>query len=745
MNKWPCLLLTTLGLAVEGIDMAEAALKAVDSGPYTASTGYFPHWYQDDDNLSLELCQSRAPSTLVPGSYMCTLLPEPGVFDDTQPMVFPNNWPSELFWFIAETNIPATGNSTYELEVYTAAIEAAFAQELPRAGDQQSFARIRIRASIPVPGTYTVTHPYGVDTFTVTAAQAADRGGRRAINMTRDIGIGAPGVFTGALTGNVGPFLQGPAAPYRATNPETLEEELFIGDPNVPSPVTGSPFDTNFVEISGPAGTLRSELFSVSGKIFDSRAATPVEIERASYRRTSQGTRIEVFANGPQDAELCYRETLELVEGGTAPACLQDMVNDGDGYFFAHNPNPDGLPPFVVVTATDPADLTKPTSVSRQVTDVVKINTARYNWADRSLTIEASSSDEVQVPDLAAQGFGRLTKAGTLQSLLVTNLAQPPAVVTVKSAAGGADTEAVVVVGSAPVEAPNQPPVVQNDSASTGFGVPVTINVLANDTDAEGDLPLSITDFTQPAPGQGNVTQNGSASLIYTPPPVVNSPLVATFTYRAMDLRGQTSLPATVSVNVSPNQPPVAIADTGATLNVPLTLNVLANDSDPEGNVPLTVVNLTQPATGQGTTSTNGTSVTYTPPASVTAAFTATFTYQAQDAFGALSAPVTVTVQVTPPPAAAENFTVTTSEFTLRSNNRVTWSLDGTSSVTVGNSVRVQVTTTTGLVDLGSVAVPLSGRWRMSVTTTNVAPTAAPTATITTSTGTVRTVSLTPR
>jgi hypothetical protein len=104
-----------------------------------------------------------------------------------------------------------------------------------------------------------------------------------------------------------------------------------------------------------------------------------------------------------------------------------------------------------------------------------------------------------------------------------------------------------------------------------------------------------------------------------------------------------------------------------------------------------------------------------------------------------------VTVQVTPPPAAAENFTVTTSEFTLRSNNRVTWSLDGTSSVTVGNSVRVQVTTTTGLVDLGSVAVPLSGRWRMSVTTTNVAPTAAPTATITTSTGTVRTVSLTPR
>jgi hypothetical protein len=741
MNKWPCLLLTTLGLAVEGIDTAEAALEAVHPGPYTASTGYFPQWYQDSDGQSLELCQSQALSPT--GGYMCTLLPEPGQFDDLQPMVFPNNWPSELFWFMAEASIPDAGN--YGLEVYTAAVEAAFALEVPRVGDQQSFARIRIRATIPTPGRYTVTHPYGVDVFDVTAADIAERGGRRAINMTRDIGIGAPGVFSGALTGDVGPFLKGPGYPYPGTNPETGEAEQFIGDPNVPSAVTGSPFDTNYVEISGPAGTIRTDLFSVSGKVFDSRAATPVEIERASYRRTNQGTRLEVFANGPEDADFCYRETLELVQDGTNPACLADMVNDGAGFFFAHNPAPGVLPPFVVVTATDPSGATKPTSLSKEVTDVVKVSTARYNWADNSLTIEASSSDEVQIPDLAAQGFGRLTKAGVLQSLRVTDLAQPPAVVTVKSAAGGADTEPVVVVGSAPEEVPNQPPVALSDGASTSFGVPVTIAVLANDSDADGDVPLSITDLNQPAPGLGTVALNGSTSVIYTPPPVVNSPLTATFTYRAQDVRGAASAPATVTVSVSPNQPPVATADTGATLGVPLTLNVLTNDSDPEGNVPLTVVNLTQPAAGQGTVSTNGTSITYTPPANVTAAFAATFTYQARDAFGALSTQVNVTVQVSPPPAAAENFTVATNEFTLRSNNRVTWALDGTSSVTVGNSVRVQVTTTTGLLDLGSVVVPASGRWRMSVTTTGAVPTASPTATITTSQGTVRTVTLVPR
>src|SRR5690606_38048349 len=117
------------------------------------------------------------------------------------------------------------------------------------------FARIRIRATIPTPGTYTITHPYGVEVFNVSATDIADRGGRRAINMTRDLGIGGPVDFTGALNGDVGPFLKGAGYPYRATNPETGEEEQFIGDPNIATTVTGSPFGTNYVEISGPAGT----------------------------------------------------------------------------------------------------------------------------------------------------------------------------------------------------------------------------------------------------------------------------------------------------------------------------------------------------------------------------------------------------------------------------------------------------------------------------------------------------------
>ena len=110
MNKWPRFALNALGLTLSLSGSAFAQLNAVDTGPYTFATGKFPMWYQDSNNLQMELCQSRAASSRVPvsvpPSYMCTLLPEPGIFDDTQPMVFPDNWPPEAFWFLAETAIP---------------------------------------------------------------------------------------------------------------------------------------------------------------------------------------------------------------------------------------------------------------------------------------------------------------------------------------------------------------------------------------------------------------------------------------------------------------------------------------------------------------------------------------------------------------------------------------------------------------------------------------------------------------
>lgn len=745
MNNWPRLALNALGLTLLLSGNAFAQLADFDPGPYTFATGKFPMWYEDNNQLKMELCQSlavssRTPAT-VPPSYMCILGVEPGVYDDTLPMIFPDNWPPEAFWFHAETAIPQIGNSGYELEVYVAGIEAAFANENPVDGDQQSFARIRLRVSVPTAGTYTITHPYGVETINVTTP------GRRAINITRDIGISVPGVFNGVLAGNIGPFLRSVNGPYTEVNPDNGGIDTFIGDPNLTEQVTGSPNNTNFVRIQGPAGTIQTSLFNVSGKILDNRAQTPVEISRATYRRTGSGagtTQVEVFAKSANSSTLCLRETLALVAGPPVSPCLKSLLGDNNGLFFGQDLVSGARPSVLVVTATNPTGTTRPTAVSSKLTDLVKIQTARYSWSNHSLLIEATSTDEVAVPDMVAQGYGRLSKSGTLQRLTVADLTQPPASVTVKSAAGGSDTELVVVVGTAPSTGENQAPVAVADTGSTSFGVPITLNLLANDSDPDANVPLSISALTQPAAGQGTVALNGTTAVVYTPPAVVATPLTTTFTYKAQDVKGLVSATAaTVTITVAPNRPPMAVADSIATLGVATPINVLANDTDPEGNVPLGVASLTQPAAGRGTVSSNGTVITYTPPATVTTAFTTTFTYIARDSFGALSTPATVTVQVSPRPA-TETFTVTTATVQARSNNRFNWDFAGTSSVTTGNTITVQVTTPTGLVTLGTTTVPVTGRWRLTVSNvTNVIPSANPTATIRSSQGTVRTVSVT--
>jgi hypothetical protein len=85
---------------------AQAALYAVDQA-LRPRQRRLPAWYQDSHGRTLDLCLTKAVSSRVAGapgapSYMCTLLPTPGVFDDTQPIVFPTNFPDEAFWFTAD-------------------------------------------------------------------------------------------------------------------------------------------------------------------------------------------------------------------------------------------------------------------------------------------------------------------------------------------------------------------------------------------------------------------------------------------------------------------------------------------------------------------------------------------------------------------------------------------------------------------------------------------------------------------
>nr|EPB93798.1 hypothetical protein L321_20817 [Pseudomonas plecoglossicida NB2011] len=380
---------------------------------------------------------------------MCVLNPAPGEFDDTQAIVFPTNYPDETFWYAADGAITDAA-SGIDL-TYGAAIEAAFNGEVAD-GHQLSFARIRIRVDVPTAGVYTVTHPYGVDVFNVTPEEFADTGGTRAINMTRDIGIGPAGDYSGALKGDIGPFLRSLNGPYTETNPETGQQETFIGDPNLQEPVTGSPFNTNYLRIQGPNGIdTRSDTFSVSGKLSAVDLPAPALVQRATYSRGSTSAGViahqDVFAMAPPPPGTANF----LDSAGTAVTMTEA---NSTGSWYGQSAVDPSLPSTLQVTVDNHLaipTLHAPTTVPVQLTDQVTIRRAEYSRSSGRLTIEASTSDRIAPPTLTAYAgrsgalIGEL--AGGADKALSPNAGTvPPASVRVTSANGGSDTEEVVIV-----------------------------------------------------------------------------------------------------------------------------------------------------------------------------------------------------------------------------------------------------------------------------------------------------------
>jgi hypothetical protein len=189
----------------------------------------------------------------------------------------------------------------------------------------------------------------------------------------------------------------------------------------------------------------------------------------------------------------------------------------------------------------------------------------------------------------------------------------------------------------------NDPPVAVNDTGSSGEDTPIVISVLSNDSDPDLQA-LTLTAVTQGTSGSVSIT---GSQVTYTP--AANFHGGDTFTYTVSD--GSLSSVGTVTVTITTvNDDPVAQDDAAITPeDTPVTVSVLGNDTDADGDS-LTVVSLTQPASGAA--STNGTTVTYTPAAN--ASGTWAFTYTVRDPAGSLdTGSVTVTVNpVNDPPVA---------------------------------------------------------------------------------------------
>ena len=475
-------------------------------GPINPDNG-FPRWYKDASGVRLELAFDPAdPNTPAIGD-----LPDPAA-----PVSFPGNFPDEAFYFLAEAELPIGGGPRPGRARVVLALEAAFALEVPQDGQQQVFARIRVRIDNGVPGAaYVFTHPYGE-----TDPLIADENGR--VFVTEDIGAAALRFDDVVRDGEVAPFLS-----WDGDAPDG-----YLGIGGVDHTITGSPFGTNFVRVQGPGAggpgvdEVSTTLFSLQGRLATVAGA---EVTRAVYTRTSGSMVADVFAVSEPDQTLraagatlreagpLYHVRAEL--GEAAPATI-DVVNTTDQ---------------------------PPTTVTAPLVDAVTVLVADYDTAARRLTVEAASSDVDGPTTLTVTGFGDLPGGKASFEFVEA----PPATVEVTSSHGGSHTRHVLVAGPAaeadPLAAdagPNRA-VVTGDlvtldaSASTGPATSFTWTQTAGTPVTLSDPTSVRTTFTAPAAGslEFAVTVNGTETdtvviVVTAPTPTVDTLTVGRAEFR---------------------------------------------------------------------------------------------------------------------------------------------------------------------------------------------------------------------
>jgi hypothetical protein len=265
------------------------------------------------------------------------------------------------------------------------------------------------------------------------------------------------------------------------------------------------------------------------------------------------------------------------------------------------------------------------------------------------------------------------------------------------------------------VAAINDDPIAVDDADSTFETTPAIIDVVANDTDVDGDA-LSVLSFTQPA--NGTVVDSGNGTLTFT---ADNDTLRGdeTFSYTVTDGAGGTST-ATVTVSVTGNIAPVAVDDTGLAQETnPVTIDLTANDSDADGD-PLTVTAAGPAANGSVVNNNDGT-VTYT----ANGGFIGTdnFTYTISDGYGESdTANVVVTVEIIPntgPTANDDSITTPVDvpvDIFVRDNDSdpdfdvliITAATDGTNGTVANNGSHVTYTPSAGFQGVDSFDYTIS-------------------------------------
>ncbi|QEL18583.1 beta strand repeat-containing protein [Limnoglobus roseus] len=366
------------------------------------------------------------------------------------------------------------------------------------------------------------------------------------------------------------------------------------------------------------------------------------------------------LGDGTADANMVFRGTIAQVNAALAGltfapnanynglASLAITVND-EGNFGSDGPKSDSKSVPIVVNPVPDAPVANPdagaVSEDGTLTATGNVLTNDTDADGDALTVTAGNfAGTYGSLTLTANGswlYALNNSSPAVQALKAGQTVTDVFTYVVDDGQGGTGTGTLTIT----VTGANDAPTATNDAPTVLEDGSVTVNVLTNDLDADGD-PLTVVAVGTAQ--NGTVTFTGT-TVTYTPNANYNGP--DSFTYTISDGQGGTAT-ATVNVTVTPvNDAPVAVGDS-ATVSQDggaVTINVLSNDSDPEGQA-LTITGVSQPA--NGTVTISGSGVAYTP--NGTFVGVDTFTYTVSDGNGGtatatVAVTVTETIEVLPP------------------------------------------------------------------------------------------------
>ena len=315
------LVLLLLPLTAAGIvaTASPASAAAAVSGVVDPQNG-FPIWYEDAAGGRVEQCLNAADANCPP------LLAAPGVFDPAQPVVFPTNFPPEVFYTFADASIPtagcaasniAAGNMTMRI-----AVEGAFLGGNPSPTDRMTFGRIRVKGTGLCPNTtYTFQEPFGT-----LSLPTNDLGAIIATVGTTNVGcVPTPGLPCDFSLATGSPVF-GTAANGGFLKWDTGAPAGYLGDPAVPHTITGGT-NGNVFTIEDPTGenAASTNQFLVGGKVAGSL--------QASLNPTDFGAVVDGTTGAPKTITVTNVDQAAVTLGAATftGANAADFVNAGTG------------------------------------------------------------------------------------------------------------------------------------------------------------------------------------------------------------------------------------------------------------------------------------------------------------------------------------------------------------------------------------------------------------------------------